>query len=51
MISPETGSDERWARSQYVNKYSAAYWGTTFVREMSKLSPEEEQKKLKAAES
>jgi len=24
---------------KYVNKYSAAYWGTSFVNEMSRLSP------------
>lgn len=27
---------------QYVNKYSAAFWGTSFVREMTKIpNPEE----------
>lgn len=34
-----------------MNKYSAAFWGTSFVREMSKINPEEEQKKIKAASS
>lgn len=24
---------------KYVNKYSAAFWGTSFVREMLKISP------------
>jgi trehalose 6-phosphate synthase len=34
---------------QYVNKYSAAFWGTSFVKEMVKLNPESEQKKLAEA--
>jgi hypothetical protein len=29
-----------------VTKYSAAFWGTSFVREMGKLRPEEEMKKI-----
>ncbi|EIN03789.1 TPS1 protein [Punctularia strigosozonata HHB-11173 SS5] len=33
---------------KYVNKYSAAYWGTSFVREMGKLNPEEEMKRLQS---
>lgn len=24
---------------QYVNKYSAAFWGTSFVREIGRLNP------------
>jgi hypothetical protein len=35
--------------SQYVDKYSAAYWGTSFVREMGKLNPEEEMKHLQSS--
>lgn len=27
--------------TQYVTKYSAAFWGTSFVREMSKIRPED----------
>ena len=31
------------ATAQYVTKYSAAYWGTSFVREMTKIkTPESE---------
>lgn len=26
-----------FVRQQYVNKYSAAYWGTSFVREMTRI--------------
>jgi trehalose 6-phosphate synthase len=35
--------------TQYVNKYSAAYWGTSFVREMSRLNPGEDAQRLRAA--
>jgi hypothetical protein len=31
-----------------VEKYSAAFWGTSFVREMTKLQPEEDSKKIAA---
>ena len=34
---------------QYVNKYSAAYWGTSFVREMGRLKPDEDQQRLRDA--
>jgi trehalose 6-phosphate synthase len=26
---------------KYVNKYSAAFWGTSFVREMQRIKPDE----------
>lgn len=30
-----------FALEQYVTKYSAAFWGTSFVREMSKIRPDD----------
>lgn len=27
----------KFSHVQYVNKYSAAYWGTSFVREMTRI--------------
>ncbi|PSR79007.1 hypothetical protein PHLCEN_2v7194 [Hermanssonia centrifuga] len=38
----ETRADNHKKLFKYVNKYSAAFWGTSFVREMTKIQPPEE---------
>ncbi|KAJ1307548.1 hypothetical protein OPQ81_001645 [Rhizoctonia solani] len=38
-MSPETRAENHKKLFKYVTKYSAAYWGTSFVREMSRLKP------------
>jgi len=44
----ETRSENHRKLYKYVEKYSAAFWGTSFVREMTKLQPEEDSKKIAA---
>ncbi|KAI0779115.1 glycosyltransferase family 20 protein [Irpex lacteus] len=36
-MSPETRADNHKKLFKYVTKYSAAFWGTSFVREMTKI--------------
>ncbi|CAE7184659.1 unnamed protein product [Rhizoctonia solani] len=38
-MSPETRAENHKKLFKYVTKYSAAYWGTSFVGEMSRLRP------------
>ncbi|CAE6434882.1 unnamed protein product [Rhizoctonia solani] len=38
-MSPETRAENQKKLFKYVTKYSSAYWGTSFVREMSRLRP------------
>ncbi|ETW83122.1 glycosyltransferase family 20 protein [Heterobasidion irregulare TC 32-1] len=38
---PETRADNHRKLFKYVTKYSAAFWGTSFVREMAKLNVDE----------
>jgi len=45
-MDAETRAENHRKLYKYVNKYSAAYWGTSFVREMSRLKPEEDQQRL-----
>ncbi|TDL25664.1 glycosyltransferase family 20 protein [Rickenella mellea] len=37
-MSPETRAENHGKLFKYVQKYSAAYWGTSFVGEMTKIS-------------
>jgi len=34
---------------KYVNKYSAAFWGSSFIKEMCKIDAEDENKERQAA--
>ncbi|KAG8740733.1 Trehalose-6-P synthase/phosphatase complex synthase subunit [Ceratobasidium sp. 414] len=38
-MSPEVRAENHKKLFKYVNKYSAAYWGTSFVGEMSRINP------------
>lgn len=38
-MSPEVRAENHRKLFKYVNKYNAAFWGTSFVREMLKISP------------
>ncbi|KAH9935267.1 glycosyltransferase family 20 protein [Amylocystis lapponica] len=41
-MDAETRAENHRKLFKYVNKYSAAFWGTSFVREMTKISTPEE---------
>jgi len=41
-MDAETRAENHRKLFKYVNKYSAAFWGTSFVREMTKLATPEQ---------
>ena len=41
-IDPATRAENHRKLFKYVNKYSAAFWGSSFIREMTKISPGDE---------
>ena len=40
-MDAETRAENHRKLFKYVNKYSAAFWGSSFIKEMSKLKPNE----------
>jgi len=40
-MDAETRAENHRKLFKYVNKYSAAFWGSSFIKEMSKIKPDE----------
>jgi len=43
-MESETRAENHRKLFKYVHKYSAAFWGTSFIKEMSKVQPSDETK-------
>ncbi|KAI0029342.1 glycosyltransferase family 20 protein [Vararia minispora EC-137] len=48
-MAPEQRAENHKKLFKYVNKYSAAFWGTSFVREMLRIRPDDDVNAVKEA--